>query len=275
MAGAHGDRMEPQTVFLNSLAGAREPTPTRAIEKKILVIQHAKHEGPGIIEEMMRENGFSHETFFAPAGAHRALPSLYGFSGLLIMGGPQTVYQLKKYVYLLKEMDLVHEAGEMGIPTLGICLGAQIIAQALGGDVFKAPARELGWYDINMTAAARTDPLFSGSPNPLPVFHWHSDTFNLPKGAILLGSSDQVRNQAFRVGNYIYALQFHLEVSEPMIYDWIRLGRNEFDKPGGDSLEARIREETPRKIMEMAQIGRSVFRKYLGLCDELVQSAQK
>ena len=104
-------------------------------------------------------------------------------------------------------------------PILGICLGAQLIARAMGAAVYSNRANEIGWYDLRFTDAAAGDPLFQGL-SVETVFHWHGETFDLPPGAELLASSDLCRNQAFRLGDRVYGLQFHLEVTPEMIADW-------------------------------------------------------
>jgi GMP synthase-like glutamine amidotransferase len=110
-------------------------------------------------------------------------------------------------------------------PVLGICLGAQLIARALGGTVRRNSAKEIGWYDLRFTEAAWADRLFQGLSTET-VFHWHGETFELPPGAELLASSDLCCHQAFRVGEFVYALQFHLEVTPEIIADWCMQDEN-------------------------------------------------
>ncbi len=128
--------------------------------------------------------------------------------------------------YIHEEMALIREAYAAGIPMLGICLGSQLIAKALGGNVVKNPVKEIGWFPIEFTAAAGQDPLFSGLDQPETVFHWHGETFDLPPDAELLASSASCRHQAFRLRDNIYGLQFHLEVTPAMIADWCEQDAN-------------------------------------------------
>jgi GMP synthase (glutamine-hydrolysing) len=125
-------------------------------------------------------------------------------------------------------MEFIRHATAQGQPVLGICLGAQLIAGALGATVRRNTSKEIGWYDLHFTEAAASDPLFGGLSRET-VFHWHGETFDLPPGAELLAWSDLSRNQAFRIGAGVYALQFHLEVTPHMIADWCVQDENDRD----------------------------------------------
>ncbi len=116
-------------------------------------------------------------------------------------------------------MECIRLAMAQRKPVLGICLGAQLIARAAGATVRRNPAKEIGWFGLRFTGAAANDRLFQGLSDET-VFHWHGETFDLPDGAELLASSELCRNQAFRIGEEVYGLQFHLEVTPAMIADW-------------------------------------------------------
>ncbi len=148
------------------------------------------------------------------------LPALNEVERLVVMGGPMNVYEEEGYPFLKNETEFIARALECRIPTLGICLGAQLIAKALGAKVYKAAVKETGWGDIQLNKEALRDPIFSEMNFPVTrVLQWHEDTFDLPKGSVLLASSLQVPNQAFRVNNS-YGLQFHIEVDREMLCDW-------------------------------------------------------
>ncbi len=149
----------------------------------------------------------------------RVPDSLDAYSGIVILGGPMAVYD--DLPYLAREQDLIRKAMKSKIPILGICLGSQLIAQAAGGRVFKGSKKEIGWYDVSLSEAGRSD-VFRGVDEGriLRVFQWHGDTYDLPKGAVILASSDTYP-QAFRSGSAI-GIQFHLEVDEKMIRRWIK-----------------------------------------------------
>jgi len=137
------------------------------------------------------------------------------------------VYEEDRFPFLREEDLFIKESIQRGKRVLGICLGAQLIAKALGAKVFKAPEKEIGWYDVSLTEEGSRDPWFASFPKVFRVFQWHEDTFEIPKRAKLLATSTAVPNQAFRYGENAYGLQFHLEVTPEMIRDWV----NEYGDP--------------------------------------------
>ncbi len=149
-----------------------------------------------------------------------------GFSSiraLIVMGGPMNVYEEDKHPFLKKENAFIQVAVKRGIPYLGICLGSQLLAKALGFKVYKAKKPEVGWDSVTLSAYAKTDPLFSHlKKKTLHVLQWHEDTFDLPNGAARLASSKIVPNQAYRYKDRFYGFQFHLEVDKPMLKDWFK-----------------------------------------------------
>jgi len=165
---------------------------------------------------VLRERGigFDYADLYA-ADAPAVDPERY--HALVFMGGPMSVND--DLAYLRREEEYIRAAASNGVPVLGICLGSQLIAKALGADVRRNGSKEIGWFALRFTDAGNADPLFHGLPAET-VFHWHGETFDLPAGAVLLASSDLCRNQAFRVGDGTYGLQFHLEVTPEMIADW-------------------------------------------------------
>lgn len=134
------------------------------------------------------------------------------------MGGPQSANDPDSG--LKAEMRLIEEAVEGGLPILGVCLGAQLIAKALGARVYKNAAMEIGWAPVHFTEAAGGDPVFGRFASPTTFFHWHGETFDLPPGAVWLAYSDLTRNQAFRYERTVYGVQFHPEIQPEMIVDW-------------------------------------------------------
>jgi GMP synthase (glutamine-hydrolysing) len=148
------------------------------------------------------------------------------------MGGPMNVYEEERYPFLKREDLFIKEAIQRGKPVLGICLGSQLIAKALGARVFKAPAKEIGWFDVSLTEEGSRDLLFRAFPEFFPVFQWHEDTFDIPRGAKLLATSDSVPHQVFRYAENAYGLQFHLEVTEVMVREWIDSCEEKLPLPG-------------------------------------------
>jgi GMP synthase-like glutamine amidotransferase len=145
-------------------------------------------------------------------------PDARAANGLIFMGGPMSAND--DLPYIRRELELIEEAVSRGLPILGICLGSQLIAKALGGRVYRNSAPEIGWYPVDWTTATARDRLHQGLSEPETVFHWHAETFDLPPGAELLASSEVCRNQAYRVGANVYGLQYHLEVTPEMLDDW-------------------------------------------------------
>jgi len=149
------------------------------------------------------------------------IPEPRSFHLLILMGGPMSVHDEDAYSFLLKEKKFVRRWVDQGNPTLGICLGAQLIADCLGARVYRGTKEELGWYELMMTEEGKNEPFIRGFPPRFPVFQWHGETFDLPKGAILLATAQDYPHQAFRFGELTYAFQFHLEVTEEMLQTWL------------------------------------------------------
>lgn len=144
---------------------------------------------------------------------------LDGAAGLILMGGPMSANDDLPYIH--SELKLIEQAARKGLPVLGICLGAQLIAKALGASVYPNHVKEIGWYPFEWTEAAGRDALHRGLSGSETVFQWHGETFDLPPGAELLASSAECRHQAFRIGANIYGFQYHLEVTPEMIAEWL------------------------------------------------------
>jgi GMP synthase (glutamine-hydrolysing) len=186
----------------------------------VLIIKHVDIEGPGLIEYCLNQRRLPYQVLCLDSDVR--LPKPEGFTHIVILGGPMNVYEEDRYPFLKEEDLFIKEAIQRGKFILGICLGAQLIAKALGAKVFKAPAKEVGWFDVSLTEIGLQDPLFSNLPKTFPVFQWHEDTFDIPKSAKLIATSSSVPHQAFRYGDNAYGLQFHLEVTEEMIREWIK-----------------------------------------------------
>ena len=173
------------------------------------------------------------------------------------------VYEEDRYPFLKDEDLFIKEAIQRGKSVLGICLGAQLIAKALGAKVFKAPVKEIGWYDVSLTRIGLRDPLFSILPKTFPVFQWHEDTFEIPKAGKLIATSNSIPHQAFRYGEKVYGLQFHIEVTEEMIQEWVETYEEEF---GGiqtpPSSRTEILTETEIKIETYTRRGMKFLRNF-------------
>ena len=183
---------------------------------RVLAFRHVPFESLGLIEPVLRARGVEVEyADLYRTGA--ALPDIAAYDALIFLGGPMSVND--DLPDLRHELECIREAMAQRQPVLGICLGAQLIARAAGATVRRNSAKEIGWYGLRFNESASGDRLFHGLSEET-VFHWHGETFDLPNGAELLASSDLCRNQAFRIGEHVYGLQFHLEVTPVMIADW-------------------------------------------------------
>jgi GMP synthase (glutamine-hydrolysing) len=255
-----------ENVLHSAVRDADSNTPTlRRLE--VLLLQHTVHEPPGVYEEVLREAG---------ARIHRVeldeqeqLPEvLSDFDAIIAMGGPMSVNDRQRYPWLNDELVALAAAQAAGIPVLGVCLGAQLLAASLGARAYRGDCPEVAVSPVTLSADARNDVVFSVLPPKFPALHWHSDTFELPKDAIWLARSDLYPNQAFRVGALSYGLQFHLEVTRSML-DTVAAEIPEYtgalEAAGGvrdDSLSALL---AAFDVMadEMNELGRKFFRSWL------------
>lgn len=189
----------------------------------VLIVKNILSEGPGTIEDFLRQQAIPYRVIELHAGD--AVPSHDSFSHLVVLGGPMAVYEMQQYPCLVREAALIEEAIKAEKPVLGVCLGAQMLAHALGARVYPGGNKEIGWYEVSVTDEGMKDPLFSelsvGGKAVAQVFQWHGDTFDLPHGAVRLASSELYPNQAFRYGRAVYALQFHIEVTPKIVRDWL------------------------------------------------------
>lgn len=192
---------------------------------RIHYLQHVPFEGPGSIEQWAYANGhtLSHTRLYA--GDH--LPALDRFDLLIILGGPMSVHDMYEHVWLKAEKWFIKQVIEVGKPILGICLGAQLLAETLGGSVTKGKEKEIGWFPVTLSPEFTTSELGQHLPEVMEVFHWHGETFTIPDGATRIASSAVCENQGFIYGNNIVALQFHLETTQTSAESLITHGEDE------------------------------------------------
>ncbi|MFQ5508584.1 MAG: type 1 glutamine amidotransferase [Leptospirillia bacterium] len=194
---------------------------------KILVLQQVPHEGLGRLYALMRRAGATEEVVPCHLPDADIPDTLSGYRALVVLGGPMSANDAGENPSIDRQLELIKKAVAQDFPTLGICLGAQLIAAALGARVFKGETSEIGWFETHLSLESASDPVFAGLPNPLPVFQWHGEGFDLPLGAVHLASSPAFPHQAFRMGNNVYALQFHVEMEESMVKEWVTIGADE------------------------------------------------
>ena len=242
--------------------GAR---PTDAELPRLLVVRHVACESLGTLE-----TGLAESLDIVVLAAH-ADPVAYrhavtghieagDYSGLVLLGGPMAVYDHAEIECLDDSLRLVRATLHAGLPILGICLGSQLLAWALGAQV--RPGRtmglrkEIGWFPVRLTERGTVDPVFRGFEQDRPVFHWHGDTFALPEGAWRLVSSDLYPNQAFRWGRWTYGLQFHVEVTPELVATFVESYAGELavlDYVDAAALVARATELAP-ELAAKAQV---------------------
>jgi GMP synthase-like glutamine amidotransferase len=191
--------------------------------KNVLVLQHIALEDPGYIKDLMEADGWQLTQIELDEG--ESIPGdLSDYDAMLCMGGPMDTWMEAEYPWLIEEKKRIHEwVVEMGKPFLGFCLGCQLLGEVLGGKVAKSEPAEIGVLDIDMTAAAQQDRLFSGYPEIIKAVQWHSyEVKGLESNpdVTVLGSSDSTRYQIFKYRNHAYAVQFHVEVRSDTVMQW-------------------------------------------------------
>ena len=193
---------------------------------RIHYLQHVPYEGPGCIETHFRSRG--HDLTFSHLYLGQGLPQVGTIDWLVVLGGPMGVHDEVACTWLRREKLYIREAIFSGRMVLGICLGAQLIADVLGAGVRGGAYREIGWFPVEIDHGAA--PLLRGVlPGKIEAFHWHGDTFDIPENAVRFASSDACANQGFMMGNRIVGLQFHLETTPASARSLIRNCRDELD----------------------------------------------
>ncbi|MBI4313679.1 MAG: gamma-glutamyl-gamma-aminobutyrate hydrolase family protein [Candidatus Omnitrophica bacterium] len=185
----------------------------------ILVIQHAEPETMGLLEPLCRDGGIAWH-LCKPYAGEPVPPATQPYDGLVVLGGPMNADETDRYPFLKDEVKLFQQSLRRELPALGICLGAQLMAKAAGSRVYRGSQPEIGWFPIQLSEAARQDPLLEVFPQEMAVFHWHGDTYDLPAKAVHLASSQRYPQQAFRIGTQAYGLQFHIEVTPEIVERW-------------------------------------------------------
>jgi len=179
------------------------------------------------------------------------------FHLLILMGGPMSVNEEDLHSFLAQEKHFVSQWLNKGNPTMGICLGAQLIAHCLGERVYKGNREEIGWYEVNLTEEGRRDPFLHSFSVLFPVFQWHGETFDLPAQAILLATTQEYPHQAFCYRDSIHAFQFHLEMTERMIQVW--LAENKID----DAKKRHILSALSIRLPAIHQVCRNFMQPFL------------
>lgn len=224
-----------------------------------VALRHVHFEDLGAFVQPIEDAGYKLHVY--DAGWNELwTPDPIGTELLVVLGGPIGAYEEDKYPFLRDETDLLERRLAAGRPTIGICLGAQLMARALGARVYPSQAKEIGWAPIALTEAGRRGPL--GRLEDGPVLHWHGDTFDLPEGAERLASTPVCENQAFAYGRNALGFQFHPEADGKGFERWL-IGHAVEIAAAGLSV-AELRADTDRFAAEAAQRGRACLADWLG-----------
>ena len=228
----------------------------------VFVLQHAACESLGVMEEALDASGLSIRGFRVQDGD--PVPQEVGAAaGLVVLGGSMGVHNQEPYPFLGQELRLIRQALRREVPILGVCLGAQLLASALGGAVGRNVRQEIGWHPVFLTAEAAQDALWRGLPETWTGFHWHGDFFETPPGAVSLASSALTPCQAFRFGRLAYGFQFHLEVTEALVREWTVAFAE--DLAGAGLGAAPLLDRIPEYLPPMQTIAREVFGRWAAM----------
>jgi GMP synthase (glutamine-hydrolysing) len=232
--------------------------------RNILILRHVPREPAGTLETILTDAGLVYQYVDLFEEVPRDLPLIHSV-GLVVLGGPMNVDDVEQYPFLAREVGWIQAAMDQHLPVLGVCLGAQLLAKALGSRVYPNAQKEIGWHPIELTPRAVEDPLFSAD-GVQTVFQWHGDTFDLPQGAVHLARSPLCANQAFRFGSRAWGLQFHIEMTAAMVEDWL----NEAER-SGELAEANVdpqevRRQTPMELPGLQAMANRVLGRFAELC---------
>jgi GMP synthase (glutamine-hydrolysing) len=220
--------------------------------RSLLVLRHEASGHLGYFEEVLKD----HKISFVYSDLGDVL-DLGPHDGVIVMGGPQSANDQD----MTAELYFIQQIMDTETPILGICLGAQLIAKALGAHVYRNPEKEIGWAPVYLTDAGKGDTVFGGLPSPSTFFHWHSETFLLPPRAVSLGYSDKCRQQAFRFHDTVYGIQFHPEVTPEMSTDWSAHAVNCGEIVS--QVEPSLGEQLDRNIADSGALARRILEGWL------------
>jgi GMP synthase-like glutamine amidotransferase len=229
---------------------------------RVLFIQNGKHDPAGLFAEVLQARGVGLDVVHAWNG--EPVPTApNGWAGIAVGGGAMSANDQAQHPWLHQTEELIRQTQAATRPFLGMCLGAQLLARALGGHVFPNERKEIGLFDLFFTPAAQDDVLWKGHTATFRPVHWHGDTFSLPPQATLLASSERTANQLFHVGSKLYGFQFHLEIDLPLLTEMLVSGEAGLREYGVDP-EAFI-EAAKAELPKVEPIAREVFTRWTEL----------
>ncbi len=229
---------------------------------RILVLQHLAVEHPGIFREFMTEDGGSWET--VEIDANETIPDLARYDLMMVMGGPQDVWQESDFPWLVEEKAAIRRfVVELRRPYLGICLGHQLLASAIGGEVGPAAVPEVGILPVEKTQAGRDDALFAGIPDSFLALQWHgAEVTRLPADAVILASSPACAIQAFRYGTHAIGIQFHIEATHDTVADWAAIPAyaRALQQSLGKDATLQLAQDVNDRLPDFEHIARQLYR---------------
>lgn len=234
---------------------------------KILVLQHVDVEHPGIFRDFFKADGLTWDTVELDAG--ETLPDVAAYDLMVVMGGPQDVWQEEEFPWLADEKAAIRRfVVDLGRPFLGVCLGHQLLASAIGGEVGPAKMPEVGILKIEMTREGRSDPIFRSIADPMAVLQWHgAEVLAVPQGAEILARSESCPVQAFRYGKWAYGMQFHVEITGQTVADWaaIPVYARALEKALGPGAVERLDNEVATKLPAFNRNAKAIYDNFKGV----------
>jgi GMP synthase-like glutamine amidotransferase len=234
---------------------------------KLLVLQHLAVEHPGVFRDFLREDGIDWHTVELDRG--ETIPDLEAFDVMMVMGGPQDVWQEEQFPWLKTEKAAIRRfVADMGRPYFGLCLGHQLLADALGGQVGPGARPEVGALTITQTEDGKRDPLFAGVPDPIEVLQWHgAEVKALPEGAVNLAQSEVCAIQAFRYGKNAYGLQCHVEATGTTVADWAAIPEyaRALEATLGAGSVDRLDAEVAERLPAYTAVARTLYKNFKSL----------
>jgi GMP synthase (glutamine-hydrolysing) len=231
-------------------------------KKEVLVLRHQGEVPLGSVAPTLAEAGLAFRYVDLFQSVPEGLP-LDRAAGVIVLGGTMSANDAPEYPFLDPELGWIRQVVARELPLLGICLGAQLLAKALGARVYRSPVKEIGFFEVELTAAGRSDRLFAGRGPAESVFQWHADTFDLPAGAVHLARSRQCPHQAFRYGESAWGLQFHVEMTAELLQTW--LSEPEFEQEE-DANPAVIRGDASQRFPAVEAFSRCLLARFAALC---------
>ena len=222
---------------------------------RTLLVHHEAPLRAGLFDDVIADGGHVIERWAAFEDPRRPAPQDY--DAVIVLGGAVHPDADASSPWLVAETKLIREAIHAAIPTLGVCLGAQLIARAAGSWVGPAPESEVGWFPVTLTDAGRADPVLAVLPDGAQAFQWHHYSYAVPDGAVELGRSPSCP-QAFRLGEHVWGVQFHPEVTREMVYEWTEMAPDQVD-----GSVVSLRSETDERIAGWNETGRRLCLAFL------------